>query len=64
MWKKLSRTKSCYDGMNCGFAEISDREIGIGRPRNFSRRFSASQVPEISVLNFNPVLSFSFQSIQ
>ncbi|XP_022146098.1 DDB1- and CUL4-associated factor 8 [Momordica charantia] len=44
MWKKLSRMKSCYEGMNCGFAEISDREIGIGRPRNFSRRFSASQI--------------------
>ena len=32
-----------------GFAEIYNRELGLSQPRNFSRRFSAS---EVKILNF------------
>ncbi|CAK9314444.1 unnamed protein product [Citrullus colocynthis] len=35
---------SYYEGMNCELAEICNREIGIARSRNFSCRFSASEI--------------------
>ncbi|XP_023511970.1 DDB1- and CUL4-associated factor 8 [Cucurbita pepo subsp. pepo] len=44
MWEKLSRMNSCYAGMDCELAEICSREIGTARSRNFSRRFSASEI--------------------
>lgn len=64
MWKKLSRMNSSYEGMNCEFAEIRNREIGIVRPRNFSRRLRASEVLEISMFNFDPIFLFYFQYLK